>query len=300
MKIASVRSTEIHCSLPVLLLIPVMAAFGRLGSFCVCCFSLLIHELAHSFTASRLGYRISSIELQPFGCVARLMREPSAPLDSAAIAAAGPLASLLLCVSGAAIETFAPNSAAHLEGFVSFNLGIAALNLLPVLPLDGGRLSEAFLQKRFEHSKAIRLLSAAGCVFGGCLFSVGTLLLLTAKGLADAAAVFPMITGLFIVISALGERKRLGMNRMKKRLEADARLRAGGALEIRAAAMSDRTSVREALAMLSGSGYNLVLVLDKNLNRLGIISEPELIASAMNGNTEHSLGFELKRIHRQI
>ena len=64
--------------------------------------------------------------------------------------------------------------------------------------------------------------------------------------------------------------------------------------------MSDRTSVREALAMLSGSGYNLVLVLDKNLNRLGIISEPELIASAMNGNTEHSLGFELKRIHRQI
>ena len=124
-----------------LLLIPVMAAFGRLGSFCVCCFSLLIHELAHSFTASRLGYRISSIELQPFGCVARLMREPSAPLDSAAIAAAGPLASMLLCVSGAAIETFAPNSAAHLEGFVSFNLGIAALNLLPVLPLDGGRLS---------------------------------------------------------------------------------------------------------------------------------------------------------------
>ena len=137
-------------------------------------------------------------------------------------------------------------------------------------------------------------------MFGGCLFSVGTLLLLTAKGLSDAAAVFPMITGLFIVISALGERKRLGMNRMKKRLEADARLRAGGALEIRAAAMSDRTSVREALAMLSGSGYNLVLVLDKNLNRLGIISEPELIASAMNGNTEHSLGFELKRIHRQI
>ena len=70
MKLMTIRSTEIRSSIPVLLLFPVFAVFGRLGSFFIAFISLILHESAHTIIAERLGCRVASIDIQPYGCVA--------------------------------------------------------------------------------------------------------------------------------------------------------------------------------------------------------------------------------------
>ncbi len=288
MKLASVRDAEIRCSLPVMLLLPAAAALGRLGSFCIGSFSLIIHELAHAMTAERLGCRIASIELQPMGCIARLAHAPVNPAESAAIAAAGPLTSCLLALCAIGFSRLFPQNAGRLEGFISFNLGISVLNLFPVLPLDGGRLIEALLSRHIGKTLAVKLLTAAGCIFGAGLAALGIAMCITSGGV-ELQLLMPTITGVFIILSAIDEREKLGTDRMRFRLNADSVLRQGGSLPVCAIAMNENATVREALAALSGSSYNLILIIDANLKRHGLISEAELVSAAMHGKTEERL-----------
>lgn len=289
MKIASIREAEICCSLPVMLLLPVAAAFGRLGSFCISGFSLIIHELAHAITAERLGYRIAAIELQPVGCIARLSHQPISYAENAAIAGAGPLASCMLALCAVGITKLIPESAAKLEGFISFNFGIFVLNLFPVLPLDGGRLLDALLSRIMGRTASAKLLTAAGCIFGTMLITLG-IVMCVASGRIELPFLMVSIMGIFIVLSAITERKRVSSDRMRIRLNADLRLRRGGALAVSAVAMNENVTVREALASLSGSGYNLVIIVDGFLQRKGTISEGELLDLAMRGRTEQRIG----------
>ena len=83
MKLMTIRSTEIRSSIPVLLLFPVFAVFGRLGSFFIAFISLILHESAHTIIAERLGCRVASIDIQPYGCVAKLANKPVSDADAA-------------------------------------------------------------------------------------------------------------------------------------------------------------------------------------------------------------------------
>lgn len=285
MRIGSIRRTEIRCSLPVLLMLPLCAVFGRLGSFFIAFFSLLLHEAAHAMTAERLGLRVAVIELQPYGCIARLTHAPSSHADAAAIAISGPLVSLLLALTATALRSLIPNFASGLQPFIAFNLSIATVNLFPVLPLDGGRLLCSLLSRRMDGSEAIRLLSYSGCVFGILLILLGVYRLLAAESFAFAD-IMPVITGFFILLSAARECRSASSERIKQLLAGQNRLHSGGAMPVRAIALSGETSVRAALASLSGGGYNVVLVLTDSLSMLGMLEESRLIDAALSGETE--------------
>lgn len=110
--------------------------------------SILIHELGHATVMRKFGDRGVSITLYSFGGFAQgTIRHPR--LRQIAVSAAGPLASVSLGVLGILvdrawpIDTWLVQNALHLWLWVNF--GWTLLNLLPVLPLDGGRITEAAL-----------------------------------------------------------------------------------------------------------------------------------------------------------
>ena len=116
--------------------------------------SVLVHELGHALLARRLGVRIAGIELYFFGGAAKMIDPPRSAGDEIAITAAGPavsfalggLAHLLAAVTG--WEFFA------LIGWI--NLVLGAFNLIPALPMDGGRILRALLARRLGFASATR------------------------------------------------------------------------------------------------------------------------------------------------
>jgi len=116
--------------------------------------SVLIHELAHSLVANRLGQSVKRITLFLFGGMAHLSREPSSAAAELRIAAVGPLTSLLL--GGAFWLGKIGAVAGGLEvlwvamfRYLSFiNVALAVFNLLPGFPLDGGRILRGLLWYR--------------------------------------------------------------------------------------------------------------------------------------------------------
>ena len=133
--------------------------------------SIVLHELGHALVARKLGVGVSGIELHFFGGVAKLTSQPASSKDEAAIAAAGPAVSFALSLVGYLL--FLVTGWQVMGLLAAVNLVIGAFNLIPALPMDGGRILRALLSSRygFREATAIsvrvsRVVSIAFAVLG--------------------------------------------------------------------------------------------------------------------------------------
>lgn len=124
-------------------------AYAVAAAFAVLLYaSVLVHELAHSVVAKGLGLPVRRIVLQLLGGVSEITREPATADREYLVAIAGPLMSVLLAGVGAALLPLtAPGTVAQVivGEFAFANAVVAVFNLLPGLPLDGGRVLRAAL-----------------------------------------------------------------------------------------------------------------------------------------------------------
>ena len=115
-------------------------------------FALILHELAHMLIASKRGYKIKYVKLSMFGLSVQLDEE-IASQDAFAINIAGPLCNLILSVVCLACFVIWPSLNGVLNRFCSCNLVLAFFNLLPVYPLDGGKI----FKNIFKSNKAYKI-----------------------------------------------------------------------------------------------------------------------------------------------
>ncbi|HYQ18102.1 MAG TPA: site-2 protease family protein [Polyangiaceae bacterium] len=150
------------------------ALFGVL--LVVCLFTcVVLHELGHGLVAQRFGVTVREIVLLPIGGVARLLSEPKKPLHELLIALAGPFVNVLLALGaflalrGEVIPSLAtlpdealttPSVHSVLLILLYSNVSLAVFNMLPALPMDGGRVLRALLSFFFGQVRATNI--AAG------------------------------------------------------------------------------------------------------------------------------------------
>lgn len=114
--------------------------------------SVLVHELGHAVVARHLGVRVLGIELGFLGGAAKMVDMPRRPDHEIAIAAAGPVVSLVLAGLGLGLGSAIGSPLVAMIGWI--NLVLAAFNLIPALPMDGGRILRAVLAKRMSFVRA--------------------------------------------------------------------------------------------------------------------------------------------------
>ncbi|WP_077063231.1 site-2 protease family protein [Streptomyces sp. MP131-18] len=151
-----------------------------LGAALVFFASLLAHELAHAVVARRHGVGVDDIVLWLLGGATRMRTEAPDPRAELRIAGSGPLVSLLLGVAFALLTWLLDTTGAagllveSTAWLAAINLLLAAFNVIPAAPLDGGRLLRAFLWRRTgDRLRATEGASTAGRVFGWVLVGLG-------------------------------------------------------------------------------------------------------------------------------
>jgi Zn-dependent protease/predicted transcriptional regulator len=168
--------------------------------------SLLLHEVGHAVQARREGLEIDGITLWLFGGIARFKGMFSSAGAELRIAVAGPLVSLLLgtvflAIASAGALGSAPDGVAAWLGYI--NLFLLAFNLLPALPLDGGRLFRSLLWMRTgDFSRATRIAADVGRGFGYLMVGVGLLLFVVQGAWSGAWLAF---LGWFLLQAAAAE-----------------------------------------------------------------------------------------------
>ena len=229
--------------------------------------SLSLHELAHALAARALGRRFEAIELMPFGGTA-YMRTTVSPAHEFLIAAAGPAVSLLLALLLAASRLTGP----LVQEFIRTNVSISACNLLPALPLDGGRMFRAAFSGRMGRPRATNLFIRIGVLLGALLVCLGV-------WSAIQGIVNPMLflMGVYLIYAARKEKEGLAaalVDALHGRVE---RLDREGMLPMRWLAAPQDTPPEKLLTRLSGGSYHCFLLVDDQMRKVGTIDEGELI-----------------------
>ena len=142
--------------------------------------SVVLHEIAHSLVARRVGISVSRITLFVFGGVAQVDEEPKKATDELLISIAGPAMSVLLAVVfGAGYWLSLQYGEAYLvtaslQRVAILNLILAIFNMVPGFPLDGGRVLRSLLWHYWNDLlRATRVASIMGQLVGYSLVGLG-------------------------------------------------------------------------------------------------------------------------------
>ena len=164
--------------------------------------SILLHELSHSFVAKARGIEVKGITLFVFGGVSNLGREAESAGEEFQIAIVGPLTSLLIggLFAGlwAVLRGPAPNWADVAFTLAFINVVIAAFNMLPGFPLDGGRVFRSIIWARNRNLlRATRIASRTGSGIAYLMMAAGGLVFISSAE-TRIAGIWLVMIGLFL------------------------------------------------------------------------------------------------------
>lgn len=188
-------SIRIHPSFLVVLFL-----YGVLGlaAQALLVFALVLgHELAHLLVAKAYGFKVEGLELFPFGGAAYCdgLFE-GRKLEESIMALAGPAFNVFLLFGAQALRWNGMWTGEFADDFVRYNLWLAAFNLIPVLPLDGGRVLRALCAEGFGFVKTTKFLAGAGKLLGVIFALYGIVLGVSGK-FTDGPLFFLILGGFF-------------------------------------------------------------------------------------------------------
>jgi Zn-dependent protease len=248
--------------------------------------SLVLHELGHAVVAQRNGIEVAGIDLWLFGGLAKLSRDSRSPGEEFRIAAAGPAVTLVVIagcfLAGAVIESAHTILAAADFGIARTSPGIAILgwlgfinaflflfNMVPGLPLDGGRIARAIAWKvTGDQNRGTRFSGRVGQAFSWLLIGVGIFVALrygTFNGL------WLMAIGWFLGQAARGA---IVSSRFAERIEG---VTAGDVMDRGAISVPARTTLLEAQdEFFERYGRPWFPVVDADGRYLGLLSRERI------------------------
>lgn len=168
--------------------------------------SIFIHEFSHAAVARMEGLRVVEIVLHPFGGLTRFASEPDSPRAEFRVAIAGPAASFVLAVvfgaAAAAADAAELNVLSRLLLTLAIgNLLVAAFNMFPGYPLDGGRVLRAYLWRSGRNlTEATVLTGRSGQWIAAALIALGILLVIARQDLFTG--LWAVIVGIFLYDAA--------------------------------------------------------------------------------------------------
>lgn len=193
------KRLKIYVSPFTIVMCAVIVAFGGAGQLCIYVFTITAHEVAHAFTAQKLGYVLDSVKFMPYGAALSGKFETMSAKDEIIVAAAGPIANVAIAVLTTALWWMFPSVYAVTGDLATANIFTACFNVLPVFPLDGGRIALAAASTKLKREKAYKRLRKVGYVISFLFLSAFVALLIMKKvnlTLASAGA-FMLVSTVF-------------------------------------------------------------------------------------------------------
>lgn len=271
---------RLHWSFAFLILLVVASAGGTggakwsliLGSllWVVALFaSVTLHELSHCAVARTRGLHVRDIVLLPIGGVSEIEGLPSDPRVERDVALAGPLASVALGVGFALLalavgaQIWPPTlwSGAWLSRLAWLNFLLAAFNLLPALPMDGGRVLRGSLAVRWSDITATKIAAGVAQVVGVAMIAFGL-----------RFDWWLILIGGFVLMGASAERRAAGMRASLQGLVV------GGVMTQDPTTVPAGVSVQEVAPWLYSYPGRALPVLEGE-QYLGIVSMEELVGA---------------------
>ncbi len=262
-----------------LLIIFIFFLLGMIDQVLIAFTLVITHEFVHMLVAHLNGFKVNKIEIFPFGGMAEynglLEMEPWKEVK---VSLAGPLFNIIFAVIlyGLLLFDFI-NSHRYISLLLEYNIIIASVNLIPALPLDGGRVLRSFLVMIHGIKKGnnIALKIAKFIAITGIIIGIIILIL-------DKANVWFLFFFFFIYALINKEKKQLFYYFLRYLTQRQDKVTDFSIKELSGRVVFDYLPIKEAIYYINPVKYNLFFVIDNDYKVRGILSESILIKSYFN------------------
>lgn len=252
----------------------ICAIHGGYGqTFVVAYLAAILHEVAHIACAKAFSVSVSRIELYPFGISARLK---SGYIQSSekefVIAFSGPAFSLLLYWICIILYRFVQSE--FFRFGADINLCLCLVNLIPILPLDGGRMVKALLTARFGIIRAYNLAIK--------LSRILIFLLLICAGIIFFVSDFNfslILISAFLLQNLCGEQQAVSTVTLKEILQSSEKAENCHSLRVRTLCVKENRAASGILKHLSYDCFYIVHTLDKNSRIINTLTETQILTA---------------------
>jgi Zn-dependent protease len=236
--------------------------------------SVLVHELSHSVVARSYGLPVRRILLHPLGGVSEIEREAPTPVREFAVAGAGPALSLALGAVGWGLAQLVPDgvTGALIRQLMFANIIVGLFNLLPGLPLDGGRMLRAVIWQITKKPTSATIAAA----WVGRIIALALLAIPFFSGSLAGGDIVSMIWVLAIAAFMwTGASQSIKATRFRERLPALQARR----LARKAISVSANTPLAEAIRQADEAGARAIVVVDHDSKPIAIVNEAAVMAT---------------------
>ena len=257
MKLFTVGTAEVRIDVRMLALCVLWLFSGNFSLFVSLGAVIIVHEAAHAFCAFVFGLEVKEITLYLFGGATVIRGIEENGVIHSVIALAGPFISLLSGYLLSLLKSVVPTVP---EQIISYSYMVAMFNLLPIYPLDGGRVLQSVLLSIFGIKRGMRICKRVSVVSASLLLtvSVAELIFFQKSNM--------LLMSLFLFTATLKEIKKPRKSNFG----------ASKSKNVKLIRVMGEEKILDISNDLYSSGYHLVLVTDKTGKILGFLSEQEI------------------------
>ncbi|MBO8128595.1 MAG: M50 family metallopeptidase [Peptococcaceae bacterium] len=287
MRICHISGIGININNWFLALLGLYFVAGVLGKGMIAFAVVFFHELAHVLAARKLGVRVSEAELMPFGGVAKMSNELTLdPAKEIIVAAAGPLTNLALFFGAIGLGHHGIWHEEYGPFFIQCNIMLFLFNLLPGLPLDGGRVWRAYLiQRGVNLPVATHKMAGWGQFWGAVMVFLGVLGVIYHVCGLDIVA-----TGLFLFYAATREKKDAPYLYAQHLLAKQKELFHKGILPVDILVSLQDTPAWKVIRNFTPQRFHFVYLVDRQGNIVSTLDENVVVQAVIEHGATISMG----------
>jgi stage IV sporulation protein FB len=199
------------------------------------------------------------------------------------VAAAGPAANMLAACAVLIIDRYYESFAISGK-LISANLAIATVNLLPALPLDGGRIARAAFASFMGYRRATKFMSLLGVFFAAIMTGVG--IYTWTQGTFNPSF---FIMGFFLCLSSIKEMRSAPYTLKRDLSDKRQRMDSRKTININRFAAMQSEKLSDIMRAFEAGKYNIVSVLDKNMGVVCELDERQILDGMMEKGTHATL-----------
>lgn len=273
MRVATIAGINLIVSYWFIAMLLFFSLTGMITKVLLAFSAVLLHELAHAGAATALGFTVREVELLPFGGVARIEGLGTASAKGEImIAAAGPMTSLVLAAIVYSSMFYLDLWSEMGDFYYKANLMLAIFNMIPGLPLDGGRIFRAWLALYMDYGKATAI--AAG--ISKCLSILLLCIVIFQYIRSSALNLSFLAAAIFLYTTAKSEVKVAGFRTLRIMAQKKAALCSRGIMPTAHLTVMESILLKDLVRLFRPDQYYVMLVLNKDCQVCGTLSETDI------------------------
>ncbi len=262
---------------------------GRFEEYLIIFISITIHEISHVISARYYKIEINKITVSPIGIMASInYSNSSKKTNDYVVALTGPIANLIMICVGIHLNSSVLGQSQTMSFFILSNVSLLVLNILPVLPLDGGRVFKTILLNRVGYSGTLKVFSVITKIVSGFIIGAGIIQVLNSYYNFSL-----LLIGIFIYLYKYKDID-LQFDFIRELYLKKQKIQTLKLIELKYFAVLESNRAIDVIKSFYNNKYNIVVILNNDLEIVGELTETQIFEGIMCSGYDATVGTYFK------